>query len=114
MSMKGMQMSMAQPPPVYPEDQPPLDAGDRGYFPGVEGGDPAAGRMMYGASCARCHGAAAQGGSSGPDLSDMPAHFTPSHIAWHIKQHNALTPPMQITDKEAADLTAFLETLGVK
>ncbi len=114
MNMKGMQMSMAQPPPVYPVDQPPLDAGGFTYFSGVETGDPSAGRAIYGRSCAQCHGAGGQGAGTAPELSDMATHFTPSHIAWHIKQHVAVTPPLRLTDKDIADLTAFLETLGVK
>ncbi len=111
--MKGMQMSMAQPPPVYPQDQPPQDAGGFAYFAGVETGDPARGGHLYAQDCARCHGASAQG-ASGPAIDDMGVHFTPSHIAWHIRDHDAVTPPLQLSDKDVSDITAFLETLGVK
>ncbi|MBV8222647.1 MAG: cytochrome c [Candidatus Eremiobacteraeota bacterium] len=113
MNMKGMSMSMAQPPPIYPPDQPAQDAGDHPYFPGVETGDPAAGSRLYGQDCARCHGASAQGASA-PALDDMGTHFTPSHIAWHISMHDPVSPPLQLRDKDVADLTAFLETVGVK
>ncbi|HME81768.1 MAG TPA: cytochrome c [Candidatus Eremiobacteraceae bacterium] len=115
MNMKGMQMSMAQPPPVYPQDQPPQDAGGFAYYPGVETGDPVRGGRLFAQDCARCHAATGQGISgSGPAIDDMGAHFTPSHIAWHIHQHDAVSPPLQLSDKDVIDLTAFLETLGVK
>jgi mono/diheme cytochrome c family protein len=113
MNMRGMG-SMAQPPPVYPVDQKALDAGGLTYFPGVETGDPAAGQAIYARSCAQCHGAGGQGAGAVPGLTTLATHLTPSSIAWHIKQHAGVTPPMNLTDKDISDLTAFLETLGVK
>jgi len=111
MAMGGA-MSMAVPPPVYPLDQKPFDTGNDGYFAGVESGDSGAGHVLFGRSCAQCHGAAAQG-ASGPSLGGLAAASTPSAIAWRIRQHHAVAPALRLTSQEIADLTAFLETLNL-
>jgi mono/diheme cytochrome c family protein len=111
-SMPMGSMPMSAPPPVYPPDQKPFNAGDRGYFAGVEAGDAQGGGLLFGSSCAQCHGAGAQGASA-PSLIALPATFVPSAIAWRIHDHAAVTPALRLTGKEIADLTAFLETLNL-
>jgi len=108
MSMKGM--SMAAPPPLYLPSQKPLENGGGSYFAGIESGNASTGRGLYSLSCASCHGATAQGASA-PALDALPTGFTPSYIAWRIRNHRPALPSLQLTDAQIADLTAFLETL---
>jgi len=114
MNMGGMHgmggMSMAQPPPMYPEDQKPFDSGTQGYFPGLELGDPAAGSQIFSQRCAQCHGASAQGATA-VQWGTLTSTLTPSALAWRIQGHQAVTPPLRLTNKEIADLAAYLESM---
>src|SRR5579872_6734762 len=108
-SSQPMSMSMAAPPPMYPPDQPALIGDEHGYFAGVEASDPRSGRSIYAASCQSCHGANGVGGRA-PPLNALGSQFTPSHIAWHIREHpNA--PVLHLTARQIADLVGYLETL---
>jgi len=108
--MHGMNMgSMAVAPPIYPQDQKPFDNGNGGYFTGIESGDAAIGSKLYVKSCASCHGAGGQGGTARA-LSALPSTFTPSAIARKIHDHPSVAPPLQLTNEDIDDLTAFLET----
>jgi len=115
MNMSGMHgmkmgdMSMAQPPPLYPEDQKPLESSAHGYFPGLERGDPSAGSQTFALRCAQCHNAAAQGAMA-IAWDTLTSTYTPSAIAWRIHDHSAVTPPLTLTDKDVTDLTAYLES----
>ena len=115
MNMSGMHgmnmggMSMAQPPPVYPEDQKPFEGGAHGYFPGLERGDPAAGSPLFAQRCAICHNATSTGAAA-VAWGTLTASYTPSAIAWRIHDHPTVTPPVSLTDKEVVDITAYLES----
>jgi mono/diheme cytochrome c family protein len=111
MSMGGMSMGAA--PPVHSPDQAPANAGTRGYFPGVEAGNPANGAALFGANCASCHGAAGVGGDS-PSLAGLAKVDTPSYFAWQIKDPAPPMPRLTLTDKQIADLAAYLELLGTQ
>lgn len=108
MSMKGMVMGVA--PPLYLPSQKPLENGELGYFAGIESGSPSTGRGLYSVSCAQCHGTTAQGASA-PRLDALPSQFTPSYVAWHIRDHRATLPALHLTDAQIAHLTAFLEAM---
>ena len=88
-------------------------ADERGYFAGVEQGDPQSGTRLYARSCQACHAANAGGVSAAP-LNTLGEKFTPSHIAWHIRMHPATTAALRLTNKNIADLVAFIETLDLK
>lgn len=106
--MRGMMGSMAVAPPVYPPDQKPLTSGTRGYFSGLESGDPSAGSIMFSQRCSTCHSASAN--AAGPALNGLSSTLTPSAIAWRIFNHATVAPPLQLTRQNVANLTAFLET----
>jgi mono/diheme cytochrome c family protein len=114
MNMGGMHgmggMSMAQPPPVYPEDQKPFESGTHGYFPGLELGDPSAGSQAFSQRCEQCHGASAQGALA-LQWGALTSTLTPSALAWRIHDHPAVTPALLLSDKEIADLTAYVESM---
>jgi mono/diheme cytochrome c family protein len=112
--MAGMSgMSMAAAPPVYPTDQAPLSSGTRGYFPGVENGDPRTGASLFNANCASCHGAAGVGAGA-PQLTSLAKVESLSFFAWQIKGHSPPMPRLTLTDKQIADLAAYLEVLGTR
>lgn len=106
-------MSMAAPPPTYAPDATPMIADERGYFPGLEQGDPQSGRRLFARTCQACHGTAGDGGTA-PSLTGLADKFTPSYIAWHIRAHPGLAPGLRLSNKDIADLTAFLETVDLK
>jgi len=107
--MKMRDMSMAQPPPVYPEDQKPFQSSAHGYYPGLELGDPSAGSQIFASRCAQCHNASAQGAMA-VSWGTLTSTYTPSAIAWRIHDHPAMTPALALTNKDVTDLTAFLES----
>jgi cytochrome c len=104
-------MSMGVAPPVYPPDQTPLENGPHGYFPGIEIGDPVSGARLFSANCATCHGVGGAGGY-GPRLVGLAARFGPSFFAWRVKDPVPPMPKLVLTNKQIADLAAYLETLG--
>lgn len=106
--MAGMSMGVA--PPVRPPDQTPVNAGTRGYFPGVESGDPVSGAALFGANCASCHGAGGVGGV-GPRLAGLAGLDSPSFFAWQIKDPAPPMPRLTLSDKQIADLAAYLEVI---
>jgi mono/diheme cytochrome c family protein len=108
MNMGGM--SMAQPPPVYPEDQKPFEGGTQGYFPGLERGDPSAGSKTFSQRCEQCHNASAQGALA-VQWGTLTSMLTPSALAWRLQSHPAVSPAVQLTNKEISDLTAYLESM---
>jgi mono/diheme cytochrome c family protein len=120
MNMGGMHgmggMSMAQPPPIYPQDQKPFEGATQGYFPGLESGDPSAGAQIFAQRCGQCHNASAQSAAPtwGTLVSSQTSTLTPSAIAWSIHNHPAVTPPVQLTDREIADITAYLESITAR
>lgn len=104
-------MSMGAPPPAIPIDQAPVNSGTHGYFPGVESGDPIRGAALFGANCTSCHGAAGAGGDS-PRLVGLAKVDSPSFLAWQIKDPKAPMPRLKLSDKQIADLAAYLQVLG--
>jgi mono/diheme cytochrome c family protein len=106
--MAGMSMAVA--PPARAPDQAPANAGTRGYFAGVEAGNPANGAALFGANCASCHGAGAVGGDS-PRLMGLAKIDSPSFFAWQIKDPPPPMPRVALSDKQIADLAAYLELL---
>ncbi len=109
--MQGMTGMMAVAPPRYPVDQAPLDEGTHGHFPGIESGDPRAGAALFAARCESCHGVGGVGADS-PRLIGLGNSVTPSFMAWRIKQPQPPMPKLALTDRQIADLAAYLETLG--
>ena len=109
--MAGMAgMSMAMPPPVRLVDQAPVNSGSLGYFSGIESGDQTNGAALFGANCASCHGARGAGGT-GPQLDGLAKLDSPSYVAWRIKDHPQPMPRPTLTDRQIADLAAYLEVL---
>ena len=107
----AMMMPIGMPPPTYAPDQPPLESGSRGLFRGIELGEPGTGARLFGASCASCHGAGAAGASA-TKLLGLADTQTPSAIAWSIKNHAPALSNMRLSNREIADIVAFLESLG--
>jgi cytochrome c oxidase subunit 2 len=117
------------PPPPKPAASDAKPAGAAGGAPIA--GDAAAGRTLFTAKgCIACHTAQGVQGATGtigpnlngigdpvkrPKLTDG-ANNTPEHVREWIKDPQKLKPGtmmpnLQLTDKEADDLTAFLLTL---
>ena len=117
MSMSGtssqMSMSMAAPPPTYAPDQTPLDNGAHEYFTGVELGDATTGNRLFGPNCQSCHGAQGSGGSASA-VNALPSKASLSQIAWLIREHPSTKPSLRLTRTEIADLSAFIESQGLK
>ncbi|HEY5095387.1 MAG TPA: cytochrome c [Candidatus Eremiobacteraceae bacterium] len=109
--MAGMSMGMA--PPMRQPDQTPVNAGTHGYFPGVEAGDPVSGAALFGANCASCHGAGGVGADS-PRLQGLAKTDSPSYFAWQIKAPAPPMPRIKLSDKQIADLAAYLEVLDTQ
>jgi mono/diheme cytochrome c family protein len=104
-------MSMAAAPAMAPVDQAPVHSDAHGYFPAVETGDPARGAALFAANCASCHGTAGVGGDS-PRLVGLAKVDSPSFLAWRIKDPTPPMPRLKLTDKQIADLAAYLQVLG--
>jgi len=116
MNMNGsgmVAMAMGMAPPVYPPEQAPFENGPHGYFPGIEIGDSVSGASLFTVNCARCHGVGAAGGY-GPRLVGLADHYSPSFFAWRIKDPISPMPKLELTNKQIADLAAYLETLDTQ
>lgn len=75
-------------------------------------GDAAAGKAVYAAQCASCHGANAEGGF-GPVLAGAPIVENADQFASIVKNGLGAMPPFaQLSDQEIADLRAYLGSLG--
>ncbi len=75
-------------------------------------GDAAAGKAVYAAQCASCHGANAEGGF-GPALAGAPIVENADQFASIVKNGLGAMPPFaQLSDQEIADLRAYLGSLG--
>jgi putative heme-binding domain-containing protein len=73
-------------------------------------GDPAAGAAVYArAACAQCHTIGAQGGSLGPDLTDIGARRAVRHLRQSIAEPNADIPldyrSVTVTDAKGASIS---------
>ncbi|WP_293177307.1 cytochrome c [Oceanithermus sp.] len=89
-----------------------VEAAGEGAAAAVEG-DAAAGKELFAAQCASCHGANAEG-AFGPALAGNPIVENAASFDKIVKEGtNAGMPPFaQLTDKELADLRAYLASLG--
>jgi mono/diheme cytochrome c family protein len=113
-AMAGMMPeSMGMPPPTYAPDQAPVALGPHGFFAGIELGDPIAGAKLFAANCARCHGAGGSGGF-GPKLIGLGDRYAPSFFAWRIKDPTPPMPKLRLSDRQIADLAAYIETMGTQ
>jgi len=76
-------------------------------------GDAAAGKELFAAQCASCHGANAEGGF-GPALAGNPIVENAASFDKIVKEgtNGGMPPFAQLTDKELADLRAYLAGLG--
>lgn len=87
--------------------------------------DPAAGKLLYAASCTACHGAAGDGkGPAAVALKPKPTDFTAAgwlagrtdtQLATAIRAGRpgtAMMPFTELTDAEVADLVAYLRTFA--
>jgi mono/diheme cytochrome c family protein len=77
-------------------------------------GDATKGAALYAARCASCHGAAGAGAGMGPPLKDEKSRKdTAAAIAW-IKSPQPPMPklyPSPLSEKDVADVTAYVESL---
>ena len=77
-------------------------------------GDAAAGQAVYAAQCAACHGAQAEGGALGPALAGVAIVKDAAQFAKIVREGTTggMPPFPQLTDKELADMRAYLLPLG--
>ncbi len=80
---------------------------------GGAAGDAAAGKDLFAAQCASCHGANAEGGF-GPALAGAPIVENADQFASIVKNGTGggMPPFAQLSDQEIADLLAYLGSLG--
>ncbi|HGY09845.1 MAG TPA: c-type cytochrome [Oceanithermus profundus] len=76
-------------------------------------GDAAAGKDVFAAQCAICHGANAEGGA-GPALAGAPIVENAAQFDKIVKEGTGggMPPFAQLSDKEIADVRAYLSSLG--
>lgn len=92
---------------------------------GALAADPAAGQVLYAASCTACHGVAGDGkGPAAVALKPKPTDFTsPGWLAGRTDEQlttsiragrpgTAMTPFTELTDTEVADLVAYLRAFS--
>ncbi|MCW2954202.1 MAG: hypothetical protein JWQ48_3372 [Conexibacter sp.] len=75
-------------------------------------GDAAAGRSVFAASCAVCHGPTGHGGNGGPDLTTMPLARTVAGVTRQVTEGGGGMPAFrgQLSDKQIADVAAYVTT----
>jgi len=80
---------------------------------GGAAGDAAAGKELFAAQCASCHGANAEG-AFGPALAGAPIVNDAGQFDQIVKSGTGggMPPFAQLSDKELADLRAYLSSLG--
>ena len=80
---------------------------------GAAAGDAAAGKELFAAQCASCHGQNAEG-AFGPALAGAPIVSDADRFAQTVKNGTSggMPPFAQLSDKEIADLRAYLSSLG--
>jgi ubiquinol-cytochrome c reductase cytochrome c subunit len=81
----------------------------------VAKGDVAAGKVVFDANCASCHGAGAKNqGGPGPTLAGT--GIKPGQVAFMVRNPAAIDPDsgmpkLTITDKQLADVSAYVASL---
>ncbi len=76
----------------------------------LAGGNAALGKGYFAANCAVCHGADA-GGLVGVNLVDRAQLFRATEFANSVRTGRGLMPPHPITDRDAANVLAYLRAL---
>lgn len=82
-----------------------------------QAGDPAAGRQVFEANCAMCHGPQARGmAGMHPSLRGAVQRLSRQGVVVTIREGRDTTPPMpafddRLTDTQIADVTAYLASL---
>ncbi|MDO8689193.1 MAG: c-type cytochrome, partial [Dehalococcoidia bacterium] len=95
----------------YREAQEGPGMGARPASIAAPAGDPVSGYMVFENKCSACHGKNAEGSAVGPDIRNMAigAQFV---YAWILDPSGvtsaATMPKVPLTEKEAADVTAFV------
>ena len=77
-------------------------------------GDPEQGKRLFAQNCSSCHGADA-GGGDGPNLRGVPARLGDSTVQRIVRtgiSGTAMPGSSTVSDKEAANIVAYLRTLG--
>lgn len=81
----------------------------------VAKGDAKAGKVVFDANCASCHGAGGKNsGGPGPTLAGV--GFKPGQVAFMVRNPAAIDPEsgmpkLQLTDKQVADVAAYVSSL---
>jgi cytochrome c oxidase cbb3-type subunit III len=82
--------------------------------PAAAPADPEQGKRLFAQNCSSCHGADA-GGGDGPNLRGVPARLGDSTVQGIIRRGiagTAMPGSSTVSDKEAANIVAYLRTLG--
>lgn len=75
----------------------------------AEAGDDSAGKTVFAANCASCHGADGTGGV-GPDLTSLAAAADPAVVAKQVKNGGTIMPAFagRLSDQEIQDVAAYV------
>ena len=73
---------------------------------GVGAGDPSRGQVLFESTCASCHGAGGEGGSTGPRLVD--SGLDAAVIASTVELGRGVMPPALVTGQDRADVVAYV------
>jgi alcohol dehydrogenase (cytochrome c) len=73
-------------------------------------GNPAAGKAIFAANCATCHGATGTGGNGGPDLTSIPSAKQLSVVVKQVENGGGGMPPFKgtLTQKQIDDVSAYV------
>jgi mono/diheme cytochrome c family protein len=71
------------------------------------GGDPVAGKRIFAANCAACHGPEGHGGAGGPDISGQ---RETAHVVEQVTNGGGGMPPFKgaLTEKQIRDVAAWV------
>jgi cytochrome c5 len=77
---------------------------------GGEGGDPAAGTVVFSENCSVCHGATGHGGNGGPDLTTMPLAQTEEGAIEQVTNGGGGMPPFggTLSEEEIENVAAYV------
>ena len=72
-------------------------------------GDDSAGKAVFAANCASCHGADGTGGV-GPDLTTLPAAADPAAVTKQVQNGGGIMPSFsgKLSDQEIQDVAAYV------
>jgi quinohemoprotein ethanol dehydrogenase len=78
--------------------------------PSAQAGNPTAGKQVFAANCATCHGATGQGGNGGPDLTTIPSAKNRARVISQVENGGGGMPPFKgtLTAKQINDVAAYV------